>query len=126
MNLSKFRLRFFLILVLGTSVSGQDNNLAGHWIGTITRGDRSGTVALDLTPSAGKTAGILSDPSGQVMKIRNFKLDGNRLTFDAWAKEHGQPNELHFVGNVENSEIKLHSDTGGKSGRTIVFQRQNQ
>ena len=125
-KLSKLHLRYFLVLVLATLAHAQDENLAGHWIGTISKGDRSGAVALDLITSAGKIGGTLSDPSGQVMKIQNFRVEGNHLTFDASGKEHGRPEELHFVGEVANAEIRIHRDMGSKSGPTIVLRRQGQ
>lgn len=125
-RLLKLHLGCFLILVLGTSASAQNNNLDGHWVGAVTKGNRSGSIVLDLTTSAGITGGTLSDPSGQVTKIENFKLDGNRLTFETLAKEHGQPREMHFVGAVEKNEIRLHSKKGEKSEPTIVLHRQEQ
>ena len=125
-KLSKLQLRCFLIPVLATSLHAQDNNIAGHWVGTVAKGDRSGTARLDLTNPDGKIGGTISDPSGQVAKIENFKLDGNHFSFDAWGKENGQPTELHMVGEVANEEIKLHRDKNGKSGPTIVLHRQGQ
>jgi hypothetical protein len=114
-----------LIVVLASGASAQDHSIAGHWIGTMTRGDRSGTARLDLNNSNGKIAGTLSDPSGLVMKIENFRLEGSRFTFDAWGKQHGQPEKLHVVGALENGEIKLHRDYNGeKSGPTIVLHRE--
>jgi len=123
---SKFHLGWLWILVFGASASAQYNNLDGHWVGTVTKGDRSGAVAMDLLTSAGKIGGTLSDPSGQTMNIQNFRVEGNHLTFDARGKEHGQPEELHFVGEVQNAEIKIHRDMGRKSGPTIVLRRQGQ
>jgi len=126
-KLSKFHSGCILILVLAISLHAQDNNMVGHWIGTITRGDRSGTARLDLKNSDGKISGTLSDPSGQVMKIENFKLEGNGFAFDAWGKQHGQPEKLHMVGEVGNGEVKLHKDTNGQtSGPIIVLHRLEQ
>ena len=117
----------FLMFILLPLLLAQNESIAGHWTGTITKGDRSGTARLDLTDSDGKIAGTLSDPSGQVMRIENLKLEANRFTFDAWGKQHGQPEKLHFVGEVENGEIKLHRDRNReKSGPIIVFHRQGQ
>ena len=117
----------FLMFVLLPLLFAQNESIAGHWVGTITKGDRSGTARLDLTDTDGKIAGTLSDPSGQVIKIENFKLEGNRFNFDGWGKQHGQPEKLHIVGQVENGEIKLHRDRNReRSGPTIVLHRQGQ
>lgn len=125
-TLSTFHLTCFVILVLGALASAQDSNLAGHWTGTVRKGDRSGTMVLDLTASERKIGGALSDPSGQITKIENFKLDGRHFSFDTWVKEHGQPKEMHMVGEVEKDEIKLHREREGKSLPTIVFHRREQ
>jgi hypothetical protein len=81
-------------------------------------------MVLDLTTSGGDTGGTLSDPSGQVTKIDNFRLDGSRFSFDTWVKEHGQPRQMHIVGEVGKEEIKLHRERGEKSEPTIVLHRQ--
>ena len=123
----KLHLRCFLIVVLASGGSAQNAGILGHWIGTINRGDRSGTARLDLTNSDGKIGGTLSDPGGQVMRIENFKLDGDRFAFDAWGKQHGQPEKLHIVGEVGNGDITIHRDNNGQtSGPTIVLHRQGQ
>lgn len=115
-----------VILALPALTLAQGRDLNGQWTGALSKGDKSGTATLDLRTSGRSISGTLSDPSGQVLTIHNGRLDGNHFTFDVTANEHGHPKDLHFVGQVESNDIKLHTVMGQKSGPTIVFERSGQ
>lgn len=105
---------------------GQTQDVSGHWTGTINRGDRSGTVVIDLKTSGSEMTGSLSGPGGQVSQIRDWKRDGNQVTFTISAKEHGHAKELHFVGDVADNELRVHTVQGKGDGPTIVLHRREQ
>jgi hypothetical protein len=109
-------------LVLLASAVAQQEDLSGHWTGTIALGQRIATAVLDLAASGSQVRGTLTDVSGQVSQIENWKLEGHQFSFDLSA-EQGSPEGVHFVGNIENGEMKLHAVFGAESGPTIVLHK---
>lgn len=111
------------ILSLEQLAFAEEHNLSGRWSGTLQRGDREGTVVMDLIPVNGKMTGHLSDPSGNSMTIHNWQVADERLTFDVDAMEGGHPKTIHFVGEVHQDFVRFHSQLGGKEGPTITLHR---
>jgi hypothetical protein len=68
-----------------------------------------------------EVTGTLSDPSGQVWEIRNGNLQGNQLTFDVTAREHGGTKNIHFFGQVEEGALTLQNESRGRPGQTMTF-----
>lgn len=101
----------------------QESNLNGRWTATLKKGDRTGTAILNLSSSGNEVTGTLSDPSGQTWQIEHGKLDGNRITFDVTAREHGRIKNIHFFGEVADQAITLENESNGRAGRMMTFQR---
>lgn|SRR5215472_5664128 len=101
----------------------QESNLNGRWTATLKKGDRTGTAVLTISISAKEVTGTLSDPSGQTWKIEHGKVDGNRITFDVTAHEHGTAKIIHFFGQMAEESITLENESNGRAGRTMTFQR---
>ena len=78
---------------------------------------------MDVTLSGTQVTGTLSDPSGQIWQIENGRLEGNQLTFDVTASEHGGKKKIHFFGEVTTDVITLHNESRGKQGQTMSFHR---
>lgn len=113
---------FVLALVPPTFAQGTD--LAGHWEGAIHRGSLTGKMNLDLQIAGPVFTGTLYDPSGQTLQIRNGKVVQNGFAFDVTANQHGQPKPLHFVGNLQNGVIHMHTTVNGATdGPELTFQR---
>ena len=113
------------ILVVTMSVLAQENTSSGRWTATLKKGDKTGTATLDMTISSTGVAGTLSDPSGQLWHIENGKLEGDQLSFDVTAREHGGTKNVHFFGQVADGLITLHNESRGKQGQTMTFHRTN-
>ena len=111
------------ILTITGAASAQDKDLSGRWTGTFNGKGRPATLVLKLRVSDNQVTGELVDPHGNQMPIRNWKLEGNQLTFDASAKEHGRPRTDHFVGVVEDDLIKLLEHNNQKHEPPITFRR---
>jgi hypothetical protein len=111
------------ILVLTLSALAQENASSGRWTATLTKGDRTGTATLNMSISGTGVTGTLSDPSGQLWQIENGKLEGNQLTFDVTAREHGGTKNIHFFGQVADGLITLHNESHSKPGQTMSFHR---
>jgi hypothetical protein len=78
---------------------------------------------MDLNVSGQELTGTISDPSGQTLQIKNGKIEGNELTFDVTAREHGGTKNVHFFGQVEGDLITLHNESNGRQGQTMSFHR---
>jgi hypothetical protein len=102
-----------------------DSSLTGRWTATLKKGDRTGTASLRLGVSGTEVTRTLSDPSGQVWEIRNGNLQGNQLTFDVTAREHGGTKNIHFFGQVEEGALTLQNESRGRPGQTMTFYRVN-
>ena len=121
-RISKIAIRV-AIVSMAVLVFAQGSELAGRWQATLRKGDRTGTCVMDVTLSGTQVTGTLSDPSGQIWQIENGKVEGNQLTFDVTAREHGGTKEIHFFGQVTHDLITLHNESGGKQGQTMSFRR---
>ncbi len=120
------RLPFVSLLMLAVvpSVFAQSTDLAGHWEGNIHRGSSIGKINLDLQIAGSVVTGSLNDPSGQTLQIRNWKVERDGFAFDVTGKQHGQPKPLHFVGNLQNSVVHLHTTgNGAVDGPKLTLQR---
>lgn len=111
------------ILVFTLSAVSQENTYNGRWTATLNKGDKTGTATLNMSVSGTSVTGTLSDPSGQVWQVENGKLEGNQLTFDVTAREHGSTKNIHFFGQVADDLITLHNESHGKRGQTMSFHR---
>jgi hypothetical protein len=69
------------------------------------------------------TTGTLGDPGGQTMQIRNWKHNGDEISFDVSAQEHGHSKNIHFVGQVLVGSIQVHGVYGEQNGPTFVLHR---
>ena len=112
-----------LISFLIVAAFAETKNPSGIWTATLERGDRAGVFTLDFQVSGKQVMGTINDPSGQVLKIENGSFEGNQLSFDALAAEHGGTKLIHFFGEVEDDVITLHNTSRGKPGRTITLHR---
>lgn len=111
------------ILTITCAASAQDKGLSGRWTGTFNGKGRPITLVLNLRVSGNQVTGELVDPGGNQMPIHNWKLEGNQLTFEVSAKEHGRPRTDHFVGLVEDDLIKLLEHNNQKYEPPITFRR---
>ncbi len=113
----------FSISVLAFVTFAQSKDLSGCWTATLERGGNTGTFTMDLKISGNGVTGTLSDPSGPPWQIQNGTLEGNQLTFDVTAPEHGHTKNIHFMGDVGDDWITLRNESRGKQGRTLTFHR---
>ena len=111
------------ILVFTMSVLAQENTSSGRWTAILKKGDKTGTATLNMNISGTRVAGTLSDPSGQLWQIEVGKLEGDQLSFDVTACEHGGTKNIHFFGQVADGSITLHNESRGKQGQTMTFHR---
>ena len=111
------------IAFMAVLVFAQESELTGQWQATLKKGDKTGTSVMDVTLSSAQVTGTLSDPSGQIWQIENGKLEGDQLTFDVSAREHGGTKKIHFFGQVTNDLITLHNESRGQQGQTMSFHR---
>ena len=111
------------ILAITGAAPAQDKDLSGRWTGTFNRRGSPVALVLNLRVSDNQVAGELADPGGNKMPIHNWKLEGNQLTFEVSAKEHGRPRTDHFVGVVEDDLIKLLEHNNQKYEPPITFHR---
>ena len=111
------------IVILALSAFAQENASSGRWTATLTKGDGTGTANLNMSISGTVVTGTLGDPSGQVWQIENGRLEGDQLTFDVTAREHGSTKNIHFFGQVADGLITLHNESHGKRGQTMSFHR---
>jgi hypothetical protein len=111
------------ILTIAAVTFAQAKDLSGRWTGTFNRRGSPVTLVLNLRVSDNQVTGELADPGGNKMPIQNWKLEGNQLTFEVSAKEHGRPRTDHFVGVVEDDSIKLLEHNNQKYEPPITFHR---
>ena len=121
-RISRIPIRLAIVFV-AVLVFAQVSELTGRWQATLKKGDRTGTALMDVALSGTQVTGTLSDPSGQIWQIENGKLEGNQLTFDVTAREHGGTKKIHFFGEATHDLITLHNESRGKPGQTMSFHR---
>lgn len=114
------RVAILFMAVLGFA---QESELTGRWQATLRKGNGTGTSVMDVMLSGTEVTGTLSDPSGQTWQIENGKIEGDQLTFDVTAREHGATKKIHFFGQVTHDLITLHNESRGNRGQTVSFRR---
>ena len=120
--ISKIAIRVAMVF-MAVLVFAQEHEFTGRWQATLSKSDRTGTAIMVVALSGTQVTGTLSDPSGQIWQIDNGKLEGNQLTFDVTAREHGGKKKIHFFGEVTTDVITLHNESQGKQGQTMSFHR---
>jgi hypothetical protein len=81
------------------------------------------TSTMELKLSGDQVTGTIHLAPGVTVQIQNGKLEGNQLTFDVTAPEHGHTIEIHFTGVVGDNAVTLRNESRGKQGRTLTFHR---
>ena len=102
---------------------GQGKDISGLWTTTMTRGGQGRTFKMGLKVSGNHVTGTIDVVPSVAAEIQNGKLEGNQLTFDVTAPEHGRTKNIHFTGEVAGDAITLRNESNGKQGRTMIFQR---
>ena len=113
----------FSISVLAFAAFAQGKDISGRWTATLERGGQTVTFKMDLKVSANYVTGTIDLAPDATTEIQNGKLEGDQLTFDVTAPEHGHKKNIHFIGDVGDDAITLRNESGGKQGRTMIFQR---
>src|SRR2546421_9385814 len=93
------------LLLCGTAFGAAGIDLSGAWSGTIEVNDSSTSVRLRLDQKGGDVTGKIgrAGDSDQVV-IRNARIDGNRLTFEASSPETSGP--IQFVLVVDGDRME--------------------
>jgi hypothetical protein len=76
-----------------------------------------------LKVSGNTVTGTIDVAPDVTAEIQNGKLEGDQLTFDITAPEHGHTKGIHFTGDVADDAIMLRNESRGKQGRTMTFRR---
>jgi len=111
------------ISVIPFTLFAQGQNMSGRWTTTMERGGNRATFKMDLKVSDNSVTGMIDLAPNVTEQIQNGKLQGNQLTFDVAALEHGHTKNIHFTGDVAGDAITLRNESNGKQGRTMIFQR---
>ena len=119
----KFTIIVLAISLLAPFAFAQGKDISGRWTATLERGAQSMTVRMDLKLSANYLTGTIDVAPDVTVQIQNGKLEGDRLSFDVTAPEHGHTKSIHFTGDVGDHAIKLRNESSGKQGRTMTFRR---
>ena len=114
------------ISVVACLAFAQGKDLTGRWTVTMERGTRSATLTMNLKAAGNRVTGSIDLTPDITVQIENGKLEGNQLTFDVAAPEHGHTKEIHFVGDVGDDAITLRNESRGKQGRTMIYQREKE
>jgi len=112
------------ILAITCAAAPQSRDLTGRWTGTFNRHGTPVTLVMNPKSPDKQVTGTLLDPGGNEMPIREWRLEGKQLTFEASAKEHGHARTDHFVGLVEDEVITLLEHNGRKYDPPITFHRE--
>ena len=111
------------ISVLALVAFAQGKDVSGRWTTTLDRGRQSMTLKMDLKVSRNDVTGTIDVAPDVTAQIQNGKLEGNQITFDITAPEHGHTKSIHFTGDVGGDAITLRNESRGKQGRTLIFHR---
>ena len=113
----------FSMFALALVAFAQGQDVSGRWTTTLDRGRQSMTLKIDLKVSGNHVTGTIDVAPYVTAQIQNGKLEGDQLTFDISAPEHGHTKSIHFNGDVREDTIVLKNESRGKQGRTLLFQR---
>lgn len=113
------------ISVLAFVALAQGNGVGGRWTTTLQRGGQTRTLEMDLKVDGNSVTGTIDVAPDVTAQIQNGKLQGDQLTFDVIAPEHGHAKNIHFTGDLGEDTITLRNESRGKQGRTLIFQRAN-
>ena len=81
------------------------------------------TFKMNLKVSGNSVTGTIDVAPDVTAPIQKGKLEGDQLTFDIVAPEHGHTKSIHFTGDVGDDAITLRNESRGKQGRTMTFHR---
>ena len=113
----------FSMFALALVAFAQGQDVSGRWTTTLDRGRQSMTLKMDLKVSGNHVTGTIDVAPYVTAQIQNGKLEGDQLTFDISAPEHGHTKSIHFTGNIRDGTIVLKNESRGKQGRTMTFHR---
>jgi len=113
------------ISVLAPVAFAQGKDISGRWTTMLQRGGQTRALQMDLKVAGTTVTGTIDVAPDVTVQIQNGKLEGDQLTFDVMAPEHGHTKSIHFTGDVGNGAITLRNESRGKQGRTLIFQRAN-
>jgi hypothetical protein len=111
----------FSLSVAALVAFAQTQAVSGRWTTTLERGQQSMTVKMDLKVSGNSVTGTIDLAPDVTVQIQNGKLEGDQLTFDVTAPEHGHTKSIRFTGDVRDDTITLKNESRGKQGRTMTF-----
>lgn len=113
------------ISVLALVAFAQGKDISGSWTTTLQRGGQTRTLKMDLKIAGNSVTGTIDVAPDVTAQIQNGKLEGDQLTFDVIAPEHGHTKKIHFTGDLGEDTVTLRNESSGKQGRTLIFQRTN-
>lgn len=113
------------ISVLALMALAQGKDVGGGWITTLQRGGQTSTLKMKLKVAGNSVTGTIDVAPDVTAQIQNGKLEGNQLTFDVIAPEHGHTKNIRFTGALGEDTITLRNESRGRQGRTLIFQRAN-
>lgn len=113
------------ISVLALVAFAQGKDISGSWTTTLQRGGQTRTLKMDLKIAGNSVTGTIDVAPDVTAQIQNGKLEGDQLTFDVIAPEHGHTKKIHFTGDLGEDTVTLRNESSGRQGRTLIFQRTN-
>lgn len=113
------------ISVLALVAFAQGKDISGSWTTTLQRGGQTRTLKMDLKIAGNSVTGTIDVAPDVTAQIQKGKLEGDQLTFDVIAPEHGHTKKIHFTGDLGEDTVTLRNESRGKQGRTLIFQRTN-
>jgi hypothetical protein len=86
----------------------------GKWTGSIDSPNGPVQVTYVFKAEGMKLTGTTTGPDGNVITLKNGKIEGNKISFSLDLDFGGGPTTFDYTGVVETDQLKLHSEFMGQ------------
>lgn len=119
--LKKSAVTLFLLSFFSAVALAETKSIDGRWTAPFNREGTPVTIVMNLVLSSRQVTGTITHARGDVMKIRNGKLEGTKLSFDATDDD---GDSYHYAGEASDDLIKLRIEYNGtQEGPLLTFRR---
>ena len=108
------------VAVLAVTASAGAAAVDGKWTGSIDTPNGPAPVSFTFMANGSTLTGSTTGPDGNVVQIKNGKIDGDKISFAIDLDFGGMPFTLTYTGVVMSDQIKLTGDFMGMPFEFVV------
>jgi hypothetical protein len=109
-----------VVAVVAVTASVHAATVDGKWTGTIDSPNGPAQISFTFQADGNTLTGSTTGPDGNVVQIKNGKIDGDKISFALDLDFGGMPFTLAYTGVVTADQIKLVVDFMGMPFEFVV------